>query len=297
MAERAVLKRGKTKPAKRASARKTAKPRRRTAKRGSKRGAKRRASPILLPLGVAGLAAAALGAAWLYGLPDRLWYASANLVANAGFAVDDVEVRGADRLQRLPVYTAALDGASDSMLLVDLDTVRGRLEALPWVENASVSRALPNRLIIDIDERVPAAIWQNDGGYRLIDRNGHVLQTTGLEAFTGLPFIVDDGANEEVEPLLALLGDFPAVEEALYAATWRGERRWDFELRTGERLLLPEGEDAARAALANFTRIDRSTGLTGRGFATIDFRVPDQMVIRVSREPGAGFDTLDATEI
>ena len=65
-------------------------------------------------------------------------------------------------MRRLPLYTAALDGASDSMLLVDLDEVKARLELLPWVEEASVGRVLPDRLVVDIKEREPAAIWQHE---------------------------------------------------------------------------------------------------------------------------------------
>lgn len=291
MAERVVLKRGQAKPAK---ARKSAPKRRKPAKRGGQPGLAQR---FLLPSLVVVGAVAALGAAWLYGLPDRLWYATANVVASAGFEVRDVEVRGAERIDRLPVYTAALDGASDSMLLVDLDEVKVRLERLPWVEQASVGRVLPDKLVIDVTERSPAAIWQNQGRHRLIDGEGNVLTSEGLEAYADLPLIVDDGANEQVGALLGILADYPAVADNLQAATWRGDRRWDFALASGETLMLPEGEGAARRALDAFVRLDRSTGLTGRGFATIDFRVPEQMVVRVSREPGAGFDTLEATEI
>lgn len=291
MAERVVLRRGQAKPAK---ARKSAPKRRKPAKRGASPSlAQRFLMPTIVVLG----AVAALGAAWLYGLPDRLWYATANVVATAGFEVRDVEVRGAERIDRLPVYTAALDGASDSMLLVDLDEVKVRLERLPWVEQASVGRVLPDKLVIDVTERVPAAIWQNQGRHRLIDAQGNVLTDQDLETFASLPLIVDDGANEQIGALLAILGDYPAVAEKLQAATWRGDRRWDFALSSGETIMLPEGERAARRALDSFVRLDRSTGLTGRGFATIDFRVPEQMVVRVSREPGAGFDTLEATEI
>ncbi|MBZ6378901.1 hypothetical protein B5C34_10500 [Pacificimonas flava] len=286
MAERAVLKRGSSKPAKRRTParRKAAKPR-------------RGANPFVLPGVLILLAVGALGAAWLYQLPTKLWYAAANIVGSAGFEVRDVDVRGAEHLQKLPVYTAALDGASNSMLLVDLDTVRSRLEALPWIRSASVGRVLPDRLVIDIEEREPAAIWQNEERHRLIDREGHVLQTSGLEAYSGLPLIVDDGADREAGRLLDLLEDYPAVREMLLAATWRSGRRWDFDLKTGERLMLPEGDADIRWALTTFTRLERTPGLTGRGFATIDFRVPEQMVVRVSKEPGAGFETLEATEI
>ena len=296
MSERVVLKRGargRVKPARtkrKAATRKSAAAKRRGAASEAKKG-------WLAPLLALTAATAALFAAWLYQLPDRLWLAAAHGVAAAGFEVRDVNVTGAREMQRLPLYTAALDGASDSMLLVDLDDVKARLENLPWVEEASVGRALPDTLNIDIVERVPAAVWQNEGRHRLIDAEGRVLAADDLKRFAHLPLVVDEGANGQAGALVAILRDYPALAEHFASATWRGGRRWDMSLKSGEMLLLPEGEANVRQALDDFVRLERRTGLLGRGFVTLDFRVPGQMAVRVSREPGAAFEELQGTEI
>ncbi|MGB3722052.1 MAG: cell division protein FtsQ/DivIB, partial [Pacificimonas sp.] len=236
--------------------------------------------------------------AWVYQLPDRLWLAAARGVAAAGFEVQDVDVTGAQEMANLPVYTAALDGASDSMLLVDLDEVKERLELLPWVEEASVGRVLPNRLTIAITERKPAAIWQNDGMHRLVDAEGRILQADDLSRFAHLPLVVDDGADRQVRGLTKLLADYPAFAEHFASATWRGGRRWDVQLKSGETILLPEGGGATRRALDSFVRLERDTQLTGRGFAALDFRVPKQMVVRAGAEgEGEALMTIDGTEI
>ena len=41
-----------------------------------------------------------------------------------------------------------------------------------WVKDARVSRRLPDTLVIDIVERKPAALWQNEGRLALIDCRG-----------------------------------------------------------------------------------------------------------------------------
>ncbi|EMD82130.1 cell division protein FtsQ/DivIB [Pacificimonas flava] len=291
MSDRVVLKRGQGRPSRA--------PKRKAPARRKAAGARTEAAARTLGLTIISVAAAVLtvGAAWLYDLPGKLWLAAANVVAGAGFEVRDVEVTGTRYMARLPLYTAALDGASDSMLLVDLDDVKRRLENLPWVAEASVARVLPDRLLIDVTEREPAAIWQNNGEHYLIDAGGRVITRQGMQRFAGLPLIVDEGANRQASELLALLGDYPAVADQLRAATWRGERRWDLTLDSGETILLPEGDANARRALDSFLRLDRESSLTGRGFASLDFRVPGQMAVRVSKEPGAGLELLKGTEI
>lgn len=232
-----------------------------------------------------GSAFAAVFAAWLIDLPGKLELAAANGVASAGFAVRNVEVSGLQNMRRLPVYTAALSGASDSMLLVDLDEVRERLMLLPWVKDASVGRNLPDTLSIRITERKPFAIWQNHGQHRLIDADGVVLPTDRIERYARLPIVVGRGANGEAAHLMAMLNDYPAVAKHVAGAVWIGNRRWDLKLKSGETLSLPDDYAEARAALANFVRIDRDSGLVAKGFSRFDMRLADRLTVRISK-PG-----------
>lgn len=268
MSERITLKRGKRPP--------PARPRRRSpAKRARRRG-------WGLPVFAMGAAATAVFAAWLFAVPDKLLMAAANGVAGAGFEVRNVEVTGLRHMQRLPVYTAALDGASTSMLLVDLDDVRRRLLLLPWVREASVGRRLPDTLSIDVTERTPFAIWQLHGQHRLVDSEGAVLPAPDLSRFASLPIVVGDGANTEAAKLMRLLGGYPAVGKHVAAAVWVGERRWDLKLKSGETLALPDDYAEARAALDNFVRIDRDSGLVAKGFSRFDMRLADRLTVRLT---------------
>ena len=57
-------------------------------------------------------------------------------------------------------------------------------------------------------------------------------------------------------------------------------------------LSLPEGAEAARRALATFARMDQQSSLLGRGFARIDMRIPDRLIVRITRQPGASVPEL-----
>jgi cell division protein FtsQ len=237
-----------------------------------------------------GFPALALVAAALWavaaGVPSRMALGLATAASQAGLTVRQVDIEGQVHQPRLAIYRAVLTGGSDSMLLLDLDAMRGRLVALPWVADASVMRRWPDRLVVRIVERQPAALWQYRGTIRLIDRAGTTLPAADLADFGHLPLMVGPAANTEAAALVRLLASRPELADAMEAAIWIGNRRWDLRMKSGETIALPEGP-AAAPALARFAAIHRDTPLLGRGFVRFDLRIPDRMIVRVSGEAGA----------
>jgi cell division protein FtsQ len=227
---------------------------------------------------------ALLGLAWFAGLPGYVGTEMAQAVGRAGFEVKRVEVTGLNRMDRLTVYAIALDQHSMAMPLVDLDKVRSQLMRFGWIEDARVSRRLPDTLVVDVVERKPAAIWQHNQKLTLIDAKGVVLERVNPNAAPDLPLMIGHNANREAVALNTLLGRAPSLKPALASATWVGDRRWDIQFHSGEVLALPEGEAKAGAALMRFAKIDGVERLLGRGFVRFDMRDPTKMVVRMSRQ-------------
>jgi cell division protein FtsQ len=192
----------------------------------------------------------------------------------------------ADELRR-----AAADAGSDKapQALVDVTQIRRRLLAFGWVQDARVSRRLPDSLVIDIVERKPAALWQNEGQLALIDHQGVVLDRVAVDKMPDLPLLIGPGANAEEGQLSRLMSAVPSLKPQLSSATWVGSRRWDLSFQSGETVLLPEGEAQAGQALAHFAGHDRSEGLLGRGILQFDLRNwprTHAMTVRLPRSPG-----------
>jgi cell division protein FtsQ len=179
------------------------------------------------------------------------------------------------------VYDIALGQVDRSMLNVDLEAVRADIARLPWVQDARVSRRLPDTLIVDIVERKPTAVWQHQGNLALIDANGVVLEAVSADAMPNLPLLVGDAANMQATRLSRLMEAAPALKSLLTGATWVGNRRWDLRFQSGETLALPEGDAPAAAALVNFARLDGVNHLLGRGVLRFDMRDPTKMVMRM----------------
>ena len=233
---------------------------------------------------------AVVAGAMMAGLPGYVGTAVAGSIGRAGFAVKRVEVTGIDRMERLTVYAIALDQHSMAMPLVDLDKVRSQLLGFGWIEDARVSRRLPDTLVVDIVERKPAAIWQHNQQLSLIDAHGVILEPVALDAMPDLPLLIGSDANEKATALSELMERAPALKPMLAAATWVGGRRWDLRFQSGETLALPEGDDLAGKSLVRFAQMDGVQRLLGRGYARFDMRDPTKFVAKIDKSK----PTIDA---
>jgi cell division protein FtsQ len=218
-------------------------------------------------------------------VPARTMTATGEAIGRAGFTVKRVDVVGIRNMDSAPVYQIALDQRSMAMPLVDVGSIRERLLRYGWIEDARVSRRLPDTLVIDIVERRPAALWQDREQLALVDSDGVVIDRVPVTQMPDLPLLIGPRANLHQRDLNALLDVAPALKPQLVSATWVGGRRWDLKLQTGETIALPEGQEAAKAALEKFADLDKSTGLLGRGLVRIDLRLPGKMIVRLPRAP------------
>jgi cell division protein FtsQ len=244
---------------------------------------------------LAALTVLAFAAAQYAGLTATAYRQYAALAAKAGFQVQRVEVTGMERVDQLKVYKLVLAEKDRAMPLVDIEKVRADLLQYGWIKDARVARRLPDTLAVEIIERKPAAIWQRDGKYSLIDADGIVLQNVRAGEGGELPTLNGTDANRQTVALNALLDQASALKAQVSGATWVGNRRWDLQFETGETLALPEGEAAAAKALLNFARMDGVHRLLGRDLIHFDLRDPDRAYFR--KAPRAEPAKVESNEI
>lgn len=231
--------------------------------------------------------AAIIGGLIVMGVPEITGMAAAHGLGRMGFVVRNIQVTGLAHVDRDTVYRIAQDAHGQDMPLVDLTQLRGQLLQLGWIEDARVSRRLPDTLAIDLVERVPAAVLQRNQQLSLIDAQGHVLAAVDARTMpVQLPLVIGDGVETHIGALRTLIASQAPLKQLIEGATWVGRRRWDIRFQSGETLSLPEGDAEAARALATFARKDQEARLLGQGYVRIDMRDPKQMVIRTSRDPG-----------
>ncbi|MET0181003.1 MAG: FtsQ-type POTRA domain-containing protein [Novosphingobium sp.] len=236
---------------------------------------------VCLALIFAGAAALAWVVASFAGVPTIAAAELASFASSAGFEVRRVEVRGVERMNEVSVYEKVLAERDRAMPLVDLVALRAELLRFPWVEDARVSRQLPDTLIVDIVERSPHAALRKGSGMVLIDAEGNELEAVSAERAARMLVLAGPGAARRVPELERLLKTAPGLRGKVREAEWVGNRRWNLTFRTGQVLALPEGDDQSASALIAFAKLDGANRLLGGQVATFDMRALDRIYLRV----------------
>ncbi|MFM5907112.1 MAG: cell division protein FtsQ/DivIB [Novosphingobium sp.] len=224
----------------------------------------------------------------LAGVPELAARQFATAAGSVGFSVNKVEVRGVKHLNELKIYERVDAAMGRPMPEVDVDDIRAELVGLSWIEDARVSRQLPDRIVIDVVERKPQAVLRKPDRLVLIDATGHELEPVSPERARGRLVVFGPGAGKQVENLSKLLSAAPALKPQVKEAEWVGNRRWNVAFKTGQILALPEGERDSADALMTFARLDGVNRLLGGKVAVFDMRTAGRIYFRVPERPRDG---------
>jgi cell division protein FtsQ len=238
--------------------------------------------PVVLVASAGGLYALSrlpLGEAVLVEIADRALTASGWL----GLIVGDIEVEGRDTTDTATILAALGAGRGTPILAVSPSRAKQQLERLPWVRSAAIERRLPGTLYVRLVERHPLAVWQHGGRQELIDRQGEVIPVKDLGRFARLPTVVGEDAAAHAAEFLTMIEQEPELAARVTAAVRVDDRRWNLRIDHAIDVLLPEDDTAA--AWTRLAGLERTDGLLKRDIRTVDLRLPDRLVLRVSSPP------------
>ncbi len=201
------------------------------------------------------------------------------VAAELGLRVRSIVVEGRQKTPERVLRAALGVGAGDPILNLSLTRARARIEAIQWVQHATVERRLPGTVLVRLTERRPFAVWQHQGRFALIDRDGDIVADSDVATFAGqVPLVVGAGAPQAAAALIDGLQAQPALLARVAAAVRVGERRWNLRLRNGIDVLLPEA--AVPQVLARLAELQATHGLLDRPLQSVDLRLPDRLVLR-----------------
>jgi len=237
-----------------------------------------------------GLVAGSLYWAWREDIPTRVAEAIENSfiqqTAALGFRVEEVFVLGRKHTPSEDLLGALGVGKGSPIFGLDIHEARERIVALPWVYDVSVERQLPDTVVVRLLERNPAALWQHNGVFTLIDERGEAIGVSDLGRFRDLIVVVGDSAPAQIEALLNVLDQEPSLRSMTKAAVWVGGRRWDVHLDTAIRVQLPERAPAA--AWQRLASLQHRYRLLDKGLRLVDLRFPDRLVVQRALEDHSG---------
>lgn len=230
---------------------------------------------------LAALLSLALIALWLGGhlptLKDNADAFKRDRLMAMGFTVDRIEVTGEGRLNEADVRAAVGIYEGDYFFGTDLKRAQRNTESLPWVDRAVVRRLWPNRIVVQLVETKPYALYQQDGVVHLVDRHGDFVAPVaagGPAVPDGLKLFIGTEAASHAEAISKVLAQAPDFWSRTESLTRLPSGRWDVRMDDGVLVRLPEGE--ALRAVRVFQALEQRTT---RRFAVVDLRLSDRITL------------------
>jgi len=261
-------------------------PRRRARVRSRRRGVAARA---LLAAQVAAVGLLAVAGAW------TAWQ---RVFASDRLRVGKLEVRGSHFLSEGEVRELASPAVGENILALDIDGLKGRLRASPWVADATVTRALPDTVRVQIHERVPLALAELERLY-LMDEDGGLIDVYGprtgafdLPIVRGLLGVEEESRRDRARRAGALLADLAELGSEISEVYVEPSGDLRVVLRgAGEVLLF--GEAPYRQRLVTFLSLRRDLAERAPGAEHFDLRFRGRIFAKMpaavppTSEPGA----------
>lgn len=210
---------------------------------------------------------------------------------DAGFVLSEVFVHGRKETARTDILSALNVKRGQPLIHFDPIISREKIEALGWVETASVERKLPDQIIVKLKERVPAAIWQQGKRYTLVDSDGVEISEADVDRYAHLKVLTGEDAPKHTMELINIINQVPDLRKRVIGAAWVGDRRWTLHLDNKISIRLPA--DAPQVAWKKLSTMIEDHDLLNRDIELIDLRQPDRTIIRMT---GSGAKRLLSEE-
>jgi cell division protein FtsQ len=247
------------------------------------------AARVLLAAQVAAVALLALAGAW------TAWQ---RVFASDRLRVGRLEVRGSHFLSEGEVRELIGPAVGESILALDIDGLKSRLRASPWVADATVVRALPDTVRVEIRERVPLALAELERLY-LMDEDGGLIDIYGprtgafdLPIVRGLLGVEEESRRDRARRAGALLADLAELGSEVSEVYVEPSGDLRVVLRgAGEVLLF--GEPPYRERLVTFLSLRRDLQEKAPGAEHFDLRFRGRIFAKLPAaaptrsEPGA----------
>lgn len=149
------------------------------------------------------------------------WAAYQKVTGSERLRVGRVEVQGSHFLSEGEVRELLGRAVGENILSLDIEALKARLRASPWVADATVTRTLPDTVRVEIRERVPLALAEVDRLY-LMDGEGALVDIYGprtgvfdLPIVRGLLGVDEESRRDRARRAGVLLSDLAELGQEI----------------------------------------------------------------------------------
>lgn len=145
------------------------------------------------------------------------------IITTSYLKLKDITVRGNERVTKEEILNLADVDPQSNILTLNLKDISRSVETNPWIKDTAIGREFPDRLVIEVRERDPAAFVLVDGSLYIMDWDGSVFKKFSNRDNVQLPILngiykggtVNRGLMKKALVLLRFLSanrNFPGIQ-------------------------------------------------------------------------------------
>lgn len=216
-------------------------------------------------------------------ITDAVAEAKSSFEGRPEFMVQLMAIDGAEGALAEDIREVVPLNLPTSQFDLNLEFIRTTIARLDPVKSVAVRIRPGGVLQIEVEPRVPVAIWRTAEGLTLIDADGvEIGQLPNRMVRPELPLIAGEAATEHVSEALALYRAAEPLGDRLRGLVRMGERRWDVVLDRQQRILLPE--DAPVQALERVIALDSAEDILSRDIRRVDLRLGARPTVQMTKQ-------------
>ena len=126
------------------------------------------------------------------------------LISRSYFEIKEISVRGLKELTEKDVLELADIKPAQNLLAINTDAVIRRVTANQWVKSVYIGRELPDKLVLEVQERNPLVLVKQASDFYLMDGEGFVFKKLGKSDEVDLPIFTGINGKDKIKTPLFL---------------------------------------------------------------------------------------------
>ena len=209
----------------------------------------------------------------------QLWNNLSNIFIDlTGARIKTIIVIGASpKVEKLIIEKLGIK-PGDSIFKVSTTNLLNNLINIGWIKDVSIHKILPNIIKIQVNERLPIAIYYHNKTYTLIDKDGHFIEDVTVNP--NLPLVSGIDANLNIFKMLQILDKYSSIKKELHSVIYVRQRRWDIILNNKITIKLPSCNDSLMyKSLNTLNKLLKQPNIQN-SVVSIDMRIPSNIIIQ-----------------
>ena len=207
------------------------------------------------------------------------------------FRLENISVRGTARVAESEILRLSGIDLTDNILTLNTTEISRKIGTHPWIREVRIGRELPDRLVIDVVERKPAAFVLMGGALHIMDWHGDIIKKVEKGDNLTLPVLNGVSSQKTIDgdlvqqsllllEFLAQRKDSPTLEHVSEVF----DREYGFSVYTESGICLRIGFGNYRQKLERLKTVlvDLNRRNKDRIFLCIDLTDVDKVVVKRS---------------